>query len=209
MKMTGLSSTEKGSRLLPSVLDRTGTETPNRIYASIPLSHDIADGFRDITHGEVLHAVDALAAWLTESFGVSNDFETLAYTGIADLRYTIFFYASVKCGYKVLFASSRNPSHQNVSLLKQTNCNKFFYSPEMASVVEEIQLTMGKELLETFELASFDMWLKAYKIPYPFKKTFAEARFDPILVLHSSGSTGVSSISIKKLIRLKHLGSYQ
>lgn len=109
--MTELSPAPKGSRLLPSVLDHIGRETPERIYASVPRTHDIADGFRDITHGEVLHAVDALATWVTKTFGVSDDFETLAYTGVADLRYTLVFYAAVKCGYTVLFASSRNPTH--------------------------------------------------------------------------------------------------
>ena len=188
--MAKLPSSAKGSRLLPSVLDHTGTESPGRIYASVPLTHDITDGFRDITHGEVLKAIDALATWLAANFGVSEDFETLAYTGVADLRYALIFYAAVKCGYKALLPSSRNPTHQNVSLLKQTGCTKFFYSSEMAGLAQEVQRTMGGDLLDIIELATFDTWLDAYKNPYPFTKSFEEARFDPILILHSSGSTG-------------------
>ncbi len=111
--MTSLAS--KGTRLLPAVLDRIGTETPDRIYASVPRTHNIANGFRDITHGEILHAVDALAAWISSSFGMSKHLETLAYTGVADLRYTLMFYAAVKCGYKILLPSARNPTPQNVS----------------------------------------------------------------------------------------------
>lgn len=188
--MTELSSATKGRRLLPAVLDCIGAETPSRVYASVPRTRDIADGFRDITFGEVLKGVDALAAWITETFGVSTTFETLAYTGVADLRYTLMFYAAVKCGYKLLLPSSRNPTHQNVSLLEQTGCTKIFYSPEMASVSKEIHSAMQNGSLRAFEIASFDKWLDAYKHPHPFTKSFEEARFDPILVLHSSGSTG-------------------
>lgn len=90
-----------GCRLLPSQLDYNAAVTPDRIYASVPLTHDIADGFRDITTREVLDAVDSFAWWLRDRFGPSDSFETLAYAGIADLRYVIFFYGAVKCGYKV------------------------------------------------------------------------------------------------------------
>ena len=188
--MAQLSSLSKGSRLLPSILDHIGTNTPNRIFASVPRTHDIGDGFRDITFGEILRAVDALATWLSKTFGVSEDFETLAYTGVADLRYTIFFYAVVKCGYKALLPSSRNPTPQNISLLQQTGCTKFFHSLELTSLAKELQRSFENELLQTVELADFDHWLNQYENPYPFTKSFEEARFDPILVLHSSGSTG-------------------
>ncbi|PQE06777.1 nrps-like enzyme protein [Rutstroemia sp. NJR-2017a BBW] len=185
--MTTLAS--KGSRLLPAVLDRIGTETPERIYASVPRSHDISDGFRDITHGQILRGVDALATWITDNFGVSKSFETLAYTGIADLRYTLMFYAAVKCGYKILLPSARNPTLQNVSLLQQTNCTRLFHSPELANLAKELQASVDNGL-DIVEIASFDHWVDAYQRPYPFTKSFEEARFDPVLILHSSGSTG-------------------
>lgn len=60
----------------------------------------------------------------------------------------------------------------------------------MTSIVKEIQLTMGNDLLCIVEVAPFDKWLDAYEHPYPFTKSFEEARFHPVLVLHSSGSTG-------------------
>jgi acyl-coenzyme A synthetase/AMP-(fatty) acid ligase len=43
---------------------------------------------------------------------------------------------------------------------------------------------------------SFSDMLKVESEYFPFNKTFEEARDDPILVLHSSGSTGVSKQSI-------------
>lgn len=180
----------KGRRLLPSLLDETGTDTPERIYASWPRTRDLADGFQDVSHGQVLRAADALATWLTERHGVSKDFETLAYAGIGDLRYALFFFAAAKCGYKALFVSPRNPVEQNVSLLEQTKCNKFFYAEEMVNTARGLQQAIGEDLLEVILVAQFDECLDAYTKPYPFTKSFEEAMFDPVVVLHSSGSTG-------------------
>lgn len=98
-----------GYRLLPVQLDYNATLTPNRIYASVPRTHDIADGFQDITTREVRDAVDSFAWWLKDRFGRSDNFETLAYAGLADLRYVIFFYGAVKCGYKVRERESALP----------------------------------------------------------------------------------------------------
>ena len=77
--MPELSQETKGSRLLPSVLDYIGTKSPNRIYASIPKTHNINDGFRDITHAEVLHAVDAMVCtkFLTANVQISKGFDEL------------------------------------------------------------------------------------------------------------------------------------
>ena len=92
---------DKGHRLLPAVLDYAGTKTPSNIYASVPRSSDISDGFWNITINEVLRAVDSFAWWLRDHYGPSDNFETLTYVGVSDLRYVMFFYAAVKCGYKV------------------------------------------------------------------------------------------------------------
>ena len=180
----------KGSRLLPSVLDELGSKYPDRIYASIPRTDDLTQGFQDITHGQVLRAVDGLALWLSQRIGLSHCFDTLSYAGIGDLRYVIFFYAAVKCGYKVLFISPRNTIEQNVSLFKQTNCRSFYYSVEMEGLASQLSEAMESSPLETTLLATFDHWQEAHTTPFPFSKSFEEARFDPIVVLHSSGSTG-------------------
>ena len=74
---------------------------PLRVYASIPVGKAISAGFRDVTVREIVHAIDACAWWLRDSLGQSHSFETLAFVGVTDLRYVIFFYAAIKCGYKV------------------------------------------------------------------------------------------------------------
>lgn len=86
---------------LLETLQKQAQNEPERIYASYALSPDLSDGFRDVTVGELLRAVDAFAWWLHNGWGRSEDFGTVAYIGPSDLRYAIFFFAAIKCGYKV------------------------------------------------------------------------------------------------------------
>ena len=67
-------------------------------------------------------------------------------------------------------------------------CQHLFYSPEMASVAKSV--TALKSDINIVQFASFDHWLDTYQKPFPFNKSFEETEWDPILVLHSSGSTG-------------------
>ena len=90
-----------GQRLLPRILDDLSETNPDRLYASYPYSVDIAQGFRDVTFRDMARATDSFAWWIHEKYGRSNEFETLAYMGVADLRTPIVFFAAVKCGYKV------------------------------------------------------------------------------------------------------------
>lgn len=90
-----------GSRLLPQVVDELACSDPERIYASIPRSSAVSDGFRDISMLEISRAVNKVAHWLEKVIGRSTAFETISYMGPSDLRYSIIFLAAVKTGYKV------------------------------------------------------------------------------------------------------------
>lgn len=94
---------EYGRRLLPQVLDDEARANPQRVFAAVPVSIDLAQGFKDISFAELASAVNFMARRLQEEFGLElkYEFETLTYIGVPDLRYNIVFYAAVKCGYKV------------------------------------------------------------------------------------------------------------
>lgn len=91
-----------GRRLLPQVLDEHARRKPDRLYAAIPRSTDISQGYRDISCHDMANAVNGVARWLGSKVGHSDKVETLAYMGIADLRITILFLGAMKCGYKVI-----------------------------------------------------------------------------------------------------------
>ena len=96
-------TSQYGDRFLHSVFDEISATTPSRLYASIPLSTDLASGFQDVTFGYVAHCVDVFANSVKKDIGCSDKEETIAYLGLPDLRNVVVFLAAVKCGYKVRY----------------------------------------------------------------------------------------------------------
>ena len=80
----------------------------------------------------------------------------------------------------------------NISLLEQTKCTKLMCSPEISSKAGELQ--KQKEDLQIFTVQSLNDMLQEHSKHYPYEVEFTNARFDPVLVLHSSGSTGKESM---------------
>ena len=93
-----------GRRLLPCLLDDEAQTNPQRVFAALARSNDLSQGFQDISFHQVANAVNFIAHRLQTIFGSNpdQDFETLTYIGPPDLRYSVVFYAAVKCGYKVI-----------------------------------------------------------------------------------------------------------
>lgn len=90
-----------GSRLLPQVVDELARSNPGRIYAIIPLSSNLSQGFRDVTMLQLSQAVNKCAYWIEHILERNTLFETVSYIGPSDLRYAVVFLAAIKCGYKV------------------------------------------------------------------------------------------------------------
>ncbi|KAI1747021.1 hypothetical protein F4782DRAFT_522771 [Xylaria castorea] len=188
-KMTGIQHPSYGKRLMPVVLDELAKANPNRLYAVIPKSTDVKDGFRDITFADVARCVNFVAHWIEQKLGRSSSFETISFIGIPDLQGAIIFQAAVKCGYKLLLPSPRNPPSTNASLMSQTDCVTLLYTPEVEPLIKPLQDL--KSDLRTEVVPSFDEMMKSVPAEFPYSKTFDEACNDPVVVLHSSGSTGL------------------
>jgi hypothetical protein len=92
------------NQLLPTILDNRAKTNPHGIWAKFPVSPTTyGSGFRSATHLEVANAINKVAWLLDEHFGKGKDFETLAYLGPNDLRYTIVVVAGIKAGYKASY----------------------------------------------------------------------------------------------------------
>ncbi|RYP62047.1 hypothetical protein DL769_007472 [Monosporascus sp. CRB-8-3] len=180
-----------GRRLMPSVLDELARKNPNKLYGAIPKSSDVTEGFRDITVADIARCANFMAAWIVERFGRSESFETLTYIGIEDFRGVAVFHAAVKCGYKLLLPSPRNPPTTNVSLMAQTGSTKLLHAAEVLPVVKQLQNL--EPTIRPEVIPSFNGMINSTPEHFPYEKDFEEARDDPILVLHSSGSTGNTS----------------
>ncbi|KAF6237313.1 hypothetical protein HO173_004782 [Letharia columbiana] len=137
---------------------------------------------------EPASAVNRLAWWIDREIGHSEDFETLAYMGATDIRFGTFFFAAIKCDYKFLVPSARNSVSGNVSLLRACYCTKVFVTADMAKKFPDLEKNIPD--LRNFFLVSLDDLLTGTSAHDPYDKTHAEGVKDPVLICHTSGSTG-------------------
>jgi hypothetical protein len=100
------SSLAYAEQLLPTVLENRAKAEPRGVFAKVPLSNTAYEaGFRSVTFGELVKAINR-TAWLLESqFGRGEHFPTITYLGPSDLRYSIVLVAAIKVGYKVSIRS--------------------------------------------------------------------------------------------------------
>lgn len=96
-----IAPSDRGRRLLHRVIDDLASSNPTRIFASIPLSNDLQDGFQDITYRDFSRSIDKCSWWMEKNLGRSETFETLNYVEPQDLRYIILLFAAIKTGYQV------------------------------------------------------------------------------------------------------------
>ncbi|KAI2470038.1 hypothetical protein F4781DRAFT_421566 [Annulohypoxylon bovei var. microspora] len=180
-----------GERLLPSLVDEIALSDPHRLLYSVARTKNPADGFRDIDIKSFACAINRFSWYIDEHLGRGQGFPTLAYIGPQDLLYAISVLACIKTGYKLLLISTRNTLEANLSLFEKTDC-KTFISPTNfpLPVVKQVLTARPMRHLETPEL---DYWFneKLEGKPYPYTKSFSEARAEPFVVLHTSGSTGL------------------
>lgn len=99
--------------------------------------------------------------------------------------------ASIKVGYKLLLNSPRNTLEQHVHLVKETGCATML-------VPVGFPLPVIGKILETTGIRRVDLpgathWLLSYEAAeaYPYHKTYEEARLEPWVAFHTSGSTGM------------------
>lgn len=89
---------------------------------------------------------------------------------------------------QVLLPSPRNSAWMNASLLEQTQCRHFLYTKEVEGSV--LPLQEHKSDLNPSKVESFDHMVKSETPHFAWEKEYDAVRWDPILILHSSGSTG-------------------
>ena len=87
----------------------------------------------------------------------------------------------------MLFLSPRNTVDGHLNVLKGVDCKVFLSAKdtkvEHFTSQRDMQTSIVPELKELIDESPVDV--------YPYSKTFDEARMDPCLVLHTTGSTGL------------------
>lgn len=94
--------------------------------------------------------------------------------------------AVCKTGHKVLFSSQINSKDFHVSLLEQTDCHIF-----LSGLGVHVDDILAARPMKHVVIPDLEELLDQTKAPhYPYEKTFEEAKYDPYVVLHTSGTTG-------------------
>lgn len=177
-----------GHRLIANLIDQRAREDPQRPIWSIPRSSNLADGFRDISYGQVAQAINRAAWWIDENVGKSTTFETLAYMGPPDLRYAVLTVAAQKTGHTAFFSSLWNSTDAHLHLLESANCQVFITPATLSPTVISI---LAKRPMRILIIPELDDLLYGPPVEtYRYEKTFEEGRHDPFVSCHTSGSTG-------------------
>jgi acyl-coenzyme A synthetase/AMP-(fatty) acid ligase len=187
---------EYGTRLLPSLIDKIATSTPDRVYASIPKDDtDISQGFKNITYADFAQAINALSWWLDETLGKADDaFPTFAYFGPRDLGYCIVVVAAAKVGRKVLLASHLASADAHQFLLESMECTAVIYATEMTQLAQSLEQRFpSAKYISTTSLGDFLTGSKTSgrNDHYEYTKTYSKAHADPVMIVHTSGTTGM------------------
>lgn len=175
--------------LLPSIVDHLAENVPDSVYAEFPRSTTTyAEGFRQITYREFANAVNGVAHWLHNTLGPSKNFEVLAYIGVNDLRYTAVVLGAVKAGYTILLISPRNSIAAQLSLCNSTQCTKLVSpKPKPSAAINLLE----QSDLGDLTIPDLETLIDVEHPHYPYPKTYEQARNDPLLIIHTSGSTGI------------------
>ena len=179
-----------GDVLLSEIIRDRASRDPNAPFAKVPRGNIYDNGYRTVTNLALVTAVDHVADLITSSLGAGHDLERVAYLGLNDLRYTIVLLACIDTGYTVFFPSPRNSEEAHKALLESLCCSKLITTRPGPIGPEAVEKAVTTKLViptldELLDLAPISDRRETHR------RTFAEARTDPIFVLHTSGSTGI------------------
>jgi thioester reductase-like protein len=176
------------NELLPNIVDHLSREASEALYAEYPVSPLSYDkGYRRITYRDFANAINGAAWWLSETLGPSRDHEVLTYVGPNDLRYTVLVLAAVKAGYVLFLTSPRNSVAAHVKLFDRLKCTRLL-SPEPKPAA--VSAILEAHSMQHVAVPSVEDLLDKKHLHYVYGKTFNEARSEPFMVIHTSGSTG-------------------
>ncbi|KAJ6032231.1 NRPS-like enzyme [Penicillium herquei] len=189
---SNLDDLDPRNQLLPNLIDHYALTKPDAIYAEYPvnpMSYD--EGYRKITYKEFSNAIDGVAHWLTEQLGPGDGSGVLTYAGGNDLRYPAVVLGAVKAGYCAFLPSPRNSIDANQSLLQKLDCTTLLTPVPHPPFREAILKALEGQSVTCLDMPSLDTLLTSDYPEFPYSKTYSEAIRDRLLIVHTSGSTGI------------------
>ncbi|KAI1763791.1 putative NRPS-like enzyme [Hypoxylon sp. FL1150] len=175
--------------LLPHIVDRLARDTPDALYGSWPVAPASYDaGIRTINYAQLANIVNGLAWWIVKQLGPCQNHEVLTYVGPNDVRFTALILGAMKAGYVLFLTSPRNSPAAHRGLFSSLKCRTLLTTdpapPSVHSILEAVQP-------RKFTIPSIESLLEENYPHFNFDKSYEQARWDPLYVIHTSGSTGL------------------
>ncbi|KAI1364341.1 hypothetical protein F5Y08DRAFT_217449 [Xylaria arbuscula] len=184
-------SAQYGRRLLPHIIDDVAGQDPQRNILLTARSSDPKDGWAPMTFYDYANAINHCARDIVDRYGEAAEghFPTIAYIGPQDARYLILVIAAVKAGYQALFISPRNSQQAQLNLFEATNCGILWYAEPFSQAVKP---WLQEKKMQSLQVSSLPHWFPTEQVAhFPYDKTFEQAEWEPFVVMHTSGSTGL------------------
>lgn len=181
---------EDGHNPIVYQVDEIAAAEPSRTLMLKPRSSQPEDGWEPVTNKAFADAINCAAQVIYDRVkkNATEEFPTVAYIGTNDIRYGIMMIGAIKAGCQALFLSPRNNIEAHVSLCERANCHHFWYSGPFQQLIASIT---KQRPMETFVVPSADEWLSSGAPAFPYTRSPEKTRWDPAVVLHTSGSTGM------------------
>ncbi|KAE8832367.1 hypothetical protein PTNB85_06759 [Pyrenophora teres f. teres] len=175
-------------QLLVHAIDEKAQWIPDQTYMRYAPKDWEQAGYRAITWKQFAGAINKVAYWFDEKFGKASTCDTVAYFGPNDPRYAILIPAIIKHGRKLLVPDGRITKEGLDGLVESTNCKVWLYAEDDARG----PLVKPESGLKILALPRLQWMLdNEGQKRYPYEKTYEEAEWDEIIIIHTSGTTGV------------------
>ncbi|KAF2107873.1 hypothetical protein BDV96DRAFT_505460 [Lophiotrema nucula] len=177
------------SRLLIKIIDEKAKLIPTHTFMRYPCEDWEENGYQTMTWKDLAGAVNKVAYWLDEQLGNSTNNDTIAYLGPNDARYIIMLAGTIKSNRNLFIPDGRLTKEGATNLIQFTKCEAWFYAEEDDSLTRE--LGVFDSGLRMCGLPSLEWCLDSSTAKiYPYVKTFHDAKFDVVTIIHTSGTTG-------------------
>lgn len=178
--------------LLPRVIDHRSYFDADRVCISYPVPG--TPKYVDVTFAQFGHAVDKAAWAFNEQIGArrksSDPTKVVGILARSDAAYMVSIYALHKCGITPLLISPRNSRAAIVNLLKLTGSAALM--TDSYNRAEAIASAAEVGSLAVLDLAPLPSAAPTEeRRPFPFYLTWEEECDKPVIILHTSGSTGL------------------
>lgn len=175
--------------MVTNLLDETAALSPDKPFAEILISPTgYYLGIRKVTYRKLANAVNAISHWITNTLGPGENFPTISYLGPNDLSHNVALLASIKAGYKLLLTSPRYGTIGQARLMKENQCNHLLISSAsptdaakaIAAEHGDLHIWTLPDLAELYDI----------ECKFTYTKTYAQAKNEPLVVIHTSGTSG-------------------